>query len=69
MQPASHLDPNPGPAVSGSEDDVEQTAQIAVRHKTQPSLTGLAFVWNETQHWIRRLTAPNHAGLLPIRFT
>jgi hypothetical protein len=30
----------------------------------QPSLTGLRFVLNLTQHWIRRLTAPNHAGLV-----
>jgi hypothetical protein len=28
MQPVSHLIPNPGPAFSGNEDDVEQTAQI-----------------------------------------
>jgi hypothetical protein len=28
MPPVSHLVPNPGPAFSGSEDDVEQTAQI-----------------------------------------
>jgi hypothetical protein len=65
MQPVSHLVPNPGPAFSGSEDDVEQTAQIAVRHKIQPSLTGLPLDWKVTQHWVRRLTAPNHAGLLP----
>ena len=64
MQPISHLVPNPGPTASRGEDDVQQTAKIAVRHKTQPSLTGLLFVWNATQHWIRRLTASNHAGLL-----
>jgi hypothetical protein len=28
MQPVSHLIPNPGPAFSSNEDDVEQTAQI-----------------------------------------
>ena len=63
MQPIAHLVPNPG-STAGREDDVQQTAKIAVRHKTQPSLTGLLFVWNATQHWIRRLTASNHAGLL-----
>ena len=65
MQPVLHLIPNPGPAFSGSEDDVEQTAQIAVRHKIQPSLTRLPLVWKVTQHWVWLLTAPNHAGLLP----
>jgi hypothetical protein len=30
----------------------------------QPSLNGTPLILNLTQHWIRRLTGPNHAGLL-----
>ncbi len=44
MKPVSHFFLYTRPAVGGSEDDVNQAANIARRHKPQSSLTGLLFL-------------------------
>ncbi len=44
MKPVWHFFLYSRPAVGGSEDDVNQAADMAMRHKPQSSLTGLLFL-------------------------
>src|SRR5579859_1636134 len=64
MQPILHFISYPRATASSSEDDVQQTANITVRHRIQPSLTGLLFVRKRNPAFGRRLAAPPDAGLL-----